>query len=97
MNQNYTKSANNALRYAKKIALQLTQEYVGSEHLLLGLVKEKNGIASAVLIQNGVDEERLENLTSQLMMEHTNVALANKAEFSKRCQDILDLSAKEAV
>lgn len=97
MNQNYTKSANNALRYAKKIALQLTQEYVGSEHLLLGLVKEKNGLASAVLIQNGVDEERLENLTSQLMMEHTNVLLANKAEFSKRCQDILDLSAKEAV
>ncbi len=97
MNQNYTKSANNALRYAKKIALQMMQEYVGSEHLLLGLVKEKNGLASAVLIQNGVDEERLENLTSQLMMEHTNVLLANKAEFSKRCQDILDLSAKEAV
>lgn len=97
MNQNYTKSANNALRYAKKIALQLTQEYVGSEHLLLGLVKEKNGMASAVLTQNGVDEERLENLTSQLMMDHTNVLLANKAEFSKRCQDILNLSAKEAV
>ena len=97
MNQNYTKSANNALRYAKKIALQLTQEYVGSEHLLLGLVKEKNSLASAVLIKNGVEEERLENLTSQLMMEHTNVVLANKAEFSKRCQDILELANKEAL
>lgn len=97
MNQNYTKSANNALKYAKKIALELTQEYVGSEHLLLGLVKEKNGLASAVLVKNGVEEERLENLTSQLMMEHTNVALANKAEFSKRCQDILELADKEAV
>lgn len=97
MSQNYTKSANNALKYAKKIALELTQEYVGSEHLLLGLVKEKNGLASAVLVKNGVDEERLENLTSQLMMEHTNIALANKAEFSKRCQDILELANKEAV
>ena len=97
MNQNYTKSANNALRYAKKIALQLTQEYVGSEHLLLGLVKEKNSLACAVLIKNGVEEERLENLTSQLMMEHTNVVLANKAEFSKRCQDILELANKEAL
>ena len=96
MNQNYTKSANNALRYAKKIALQLTQEYVGSEHLLLGMVKEKSGMASAVLVQNGVEEGRLENLISQLMMSNTNVALANKAEFSKRCQDILELSAKEA-
>ena len=96
MNQNYTKSANNALRYAKKIALQLTQEYIGSEHLLLGLIKEKSGVASAVLEQNGVDEERLEKMINQLMMDRTNVALANKAEFSKRCQDILDLSAKEA-
>ena len=55
MNQNYTKSANNVLRYAKKIALQMTQEYVGSEHLLLGLMKEKSGIAYAVLEKNYFD------------------------------------------
>lgn len=97
MKQNYTKSASSALRYAKKIAFQMTQEYVGSEHLLLGLVKEKSGIAYVVLTKNGVDEERLESLTSQLMMDHTNVVLANKAEFSKRCQDILKLADKEAV
>lgn len=97
MKLNYTKSANNALRYAKKIALQLTQEYVGSEHLLLGLMKEKNGIAYAVLARNGVEEERLESMTSQLMMEQTNIVLANKAEFSKRCQDILDVADKEAI
>jgi ATP-dependent Clp protease ATP-binding subunit ClpC len=97
MNQNYTKSANNVLRYAKRIALQMTQEYVGSEHLLLGLIKEKSGTAYAVLTQNGVEEDRLENLTSQLMMENTNVALANRAEFSKRCQDILELADKEAL
>ncbi|MBQ9983584.1 MAG: ATP-dependent Clp protease ATP-binding subunit [Lachnospiraceae bacterium] len=96
MRQNYTKSANNALRYAQKIALQLTQEYVGSEHLLLGLTKEKNGIAYAVLTKNGVEEERLEKLTNQLMMDHTNVALANKADFSKRCQEILEVADKEA-
>ncbi len=96
MKQNYTKSANNVLRYAKKIALQMTQEYVGSEHLLLALMKEKNGIAYAVLEKNGVEAERLENLTSQLMMEHSNVVLANQAEFSKRCQDILQLAGKEA-
>ncbi len=96
MKQNYTKSAGSALRYAKKIAFQMTQEYVGSEHLLLGLVKEKSGIAYVVLTKNGVDEERLETLTSQLMMDQTNVVLANKAEFSKRCQDILFLAGKEA-
>ena len=34
MKQNYTKSANNALKYAKKVALQLKQEYVGSIYFL---------------------------------------------------------------
>lgn len=97
MSQNYTKSASNVLRYAKKIALQMTQEYVGSEHLLLGLVKEKNGTAYAVLVQNGVDEEHLERLTSQLMVENTGVALASRTDFSKRCQDILELAGKEAL
>ncbi|MBE5925070.1 MAG: ATP-dependent Clp protease ATP-binding subunit [Lachnospiraceae bacterium] len=96
MSQNYTKSAKSALKFAKKIALQMKQEYVGSEHLLLGLVKERTGIAYAVLIKNGVDEGRLESLTSQLMMEHTNVAVASRAEFSKRCQDILDVASLEA-
>lgn len=96
MSQNYTKSANNALKYAKRIALELKQEYVGSEHLLLGLAKEKTGIAYAVLTKNGVEEQRLETLTSQLMMDNTNVALASRAEFSKRCQDILDIAVNEA-
>ena len=96
MSHNYTKSANIALKYAKKYALLMKQEYVGSEHLLLGLSKEQTGIAYAVLTKNGVDEQRLEALTSQLMMDNTNVALANKAEFSKRCQDILDVALNEA-
>ena len=96
MSYSYTKSANNALKYAKKIALELKQEYVGSEHLLLGLLKEKTGIAYAVLVKNGVEDSRLEALTNQLMMDHTNVLMANKAEFSKRCQDILEIASKEA-
>lgn len=54
-------------------------------------------LASAVLLQNGVSEERLEELISQLMVEHTNVALASKAEFSKRCEDILEAADKEAL
>ncbi len=96
MSKNYTKSASNALKYAKKIARRLQQEYVGSEHLLYGLVQEHNGIASAVLLKNGVEEERMEMIISQLMMDGTNVALASKADFSKRCKDILDLAGKEA-
>lgn len=97
MSKNYTKCADNALKYAKKIARQLKQEYVGSEHLLYGLVREHTGLASVVLLKNGIEEDRVENIISQLMMDATNVALASKADFSKRCQDILDLAHKEAL
>lgn len=97
MKREFTKSASNAIKSAKKIASNLKQEYVGSEHLLVGLLKEKSGTASVVLLQNGVEEERLDGLISQLMMEHTNVALASKAEFSKRCQEILDFADREAL
>lgn len=65
--------------------------------MLYGLVQEHNGIASAVLLKNGVEEDRMELIISQLMMNGTNVALASKADFSKRCKDILDLAEKEAV
>ena len=97
MSKQYTPSAENALKYAKRIAKHLKQEYVGSEHLLYGLVREHTGLASAVLLKCGVEEERVENIISQLMMDTTNVALASKADFSKRCQDILDVANKEAM
>lgn len=97
MSKEYTQSANNVLKYAKKIARQLKQEYVGSEHLLYGLVKEHNGLASAVLLKNGIEEDRMANVINQLMVSDTNVALAGKADFSKRCQEILQASQKEAV
>lgn len=97
MSKKYTKCASDALKYAKKIVRQLQQEYVGSEHLLYGLVREHTGLASAVLLKNGIEEQRMESIISQLMMEGSNVVVAGKAEFSKRCQDILALAEKEAV
>ena len=96
MSEKYTKSGENALKYAKKIARQLKQEYVGSEHLLYGLVREHNGLASVVLLKNGIEEDRIETVISQLMMQDTNVALAGQADFSKKCNQILDLAWQES-
>lgn len=43
----------------RKTARKLQQGYVGTEHILIGLLKEGNGVAAKVLFQNGVDENRL--------------------------------------
>ena len=55
----YTEQAQAALRIAKEAAREMQQNYVGTEHLLLGLVKEENGTAGRVLAEMGVEESAL--------------------------------------
>ena len=55
----FTKKAENAIKYAKKFACDMGHLYVGSEHLLYGLLKEKEGVASRILEEKQVDEIEL--------------------------------------
>ena len=55
----YTNSAKAALRLAKAAAKRMHQSYIGTEHILYGLLEEKDGVASAVLINNGATSERV--------------------------------------
>ena len=47
-----------ALQKAAKAAKDLHQSYIGSEHILVGLVREKTGVAAKVLAENGVQESQ---------------------------------------
>ncbi len=58
----FTSKANEAINYAIHSAEQLGHTYIGSEHLLLGLLKIASGVAFAVLNKNGVDAEKIEEL-----------------------------------
>ncbi len=58
----FTQKANNTLNLAITCAQELGHTYVGTEHLLLGLVKEGSGVASVVLLQCGLCDSELENL-----------------------------------
>lgn len=91
----YTKIAKNVMKEAKKAAQRLEHEYVGSEHLLLGLLHEKQGLAGYILNMNGVDAKRVEKLISK-MLSDTGVAVASESVFSKACNEILEQSKKEA-
>ena len=55
----FTKRAEKALDEANKIAINLGHNYIGTEHLLYGLVKEGAGIASKVLESQGVTPEKV--------------------------------------
>ena len=56
---NYTEQAKQAIAVAKKTAKELKHPYVGTEHLLLGLVRARTGVASQVMAENGVEEEKV--------------------------------------
>ena len=58
----FTTKANEALNQAIGSAEQLGHTYVGSEHLLLGLLKIGTGVAAAVLNKNGITAENIEEL-----------------------------------
>ena len=57
MNREYTEKAQNALKQAKKTARSLKLNYVGTEHLLMGLIRTEGCVASRILIDNGINEE----------------------------------------
>ena len=62
MNIGFTKKAQNALNNALAFAAEMGHTFVGSEHLLLGLLSEKDGIASRVLEERGVTFEKTKQL-----------------------------------
>lgn len=55
----FTQKANEAINLAMECASELGHTYVGTEHLLFGLLKEGTGVAAVILQDNGIDEEEL--------------------------------------
>ena len=88
----YTNSAKAALRLAKAAAKRMHQSYIGTEHILYGLLEEKDGVASAVLINNGATSERVSELIKDFIAPDGEVALVEKSEYSPKALQVLELS-----
>ncbi len=96
MQLQFTDSAKAALSHAEKTARKLQQGYVGTEHILLGLLKEGNGVAAKVLFQNGVDEKQVMDIVKDLITFDGAVALKDKENYSPRAQKVLTESYRLA-
>ena len=55
----FTKNAQAALTLAEKTAARLHTGYVGTEHILVGLLKEESGVAAKILEDNGADADKI--------------------------------------
>ena len=92
----YTKKAETALALAKQIAGELKQNYVGTEHILLGLLREETGVAARVLQDNGVTEDALISMIRDLIAPGNFVPVKERDGFSPRAEKILQEAAKQA-
>lgn len=94
MQPEYTDKAKVALDLAKKAARQLHQSYVGTEHILIGLLKENTGVAARVLLDNGVNEETLIDLVRKHLVSDGVTLLAEKEDYSPRGRNVIKEAAK---
>lgn len=74
--ERYTPQAKEALSLAVGVAESLNHGYVGTEHLLIGLLQEGTGVAAKVLEENGVEEDKVVELVSQLIAPNPTLQTA---------------------
>ena len=86
----YTQNAREVLSLAEEAAKENGSGYVGTEHLLLGMIREQAGVASQVLKNNGITEEKLKDMISSLRLEEGKTAVMDRDGYTPRLRDILD-------
>ena len=92
----FTEKAQTALQLAERASKQLHQSYIGTEHILLGLLRERTGVAAVVLFDNGLDEVRVIELIKELIAPQSTVKLLNRDGYSPRAEAVLSESERQA-
>lgn len=95
MQKRFTKNAEKALNYAKKSAKSMGHNYVGTEHILLGLLKSK-GVAADLLAVHCVDDDDIKKLMGNFLTGSKAVITSGAAEFTPKAQGVIDKSFGEA-
>lgn len=92
----FTEKAEAALKYAERCARSLKQGYVGTEHILVGLLKEGTGVAAGVLEDNGVSLEQVMDMIRDLIAFEGGTAIKEREGYSPRAEKILEEAHRQA-
>ena len=99
MDRKFTRQAEAALKLAKTTAKSCEHSYIGTEHLLTGLLKEPEGTAGKILAELGVDQEKLMELIGQLVAPpqgETALKEPKDPQYSPRSRKILEQALEDA-
>ncbi|MBI1319946.1 MAG: AAA domain-containing protein [Candidatus Hydrogenedens sp.] len=94
--ERFTERAKHVVSAAREEATRLGSEYVRTEHILLGLCREPEGIASRALENLGVDIEALSHEIEQQVQPGTSEVSGDEIAFTPRAKKVLELAVDEA-
>ena len=92
----FTARAEKALEYAQEIAMELGHNYIGTEHLLYGLVEEGTGVASKVLQNQGLTSEKVRQAIEEIVGVGEEIEDANQITFTPRSKRVIENAFLEA-
>jgi ATP-dependent Clp protease ATP-binding subunit ClpC len=93
--ERFTQRARKVLSLAQEEAERLQHNYIGTEHLLLGLLREDGGVAGRVLRDLGLEQRRAEDLVEQMTRASTRTGTTN-LDLSPGTKRVLELAVDEA-
>ncbi len=96
MQSQFTNSAQEALKAANRCASALKQGYVGTEHILAGLLKEQAGVAHKVLTDNGVELNKVTDMIQESIALDGGVGIREREGYSPRARKILEEAHRQA-
>lgn len=96
MKTQYTEQARTAIMYAEKMARNCGHSYIGTEHLLAGLIHEEQGTAGMVLRDLGITEARLKEMIDKLIAPGSDVMTADTRGYTPRAERVLEESRHQA-
>mgnify|MGYP001430523112 CR=1 FL=1 len=96
MKENFSKGVQRVLKYAKEEAVRLGHSYVGSEHLLLGIIKDNNGKASSILTSIGCDIQEMKVMIEDMAKPSGGTMTLGHLPLTRRAERILRTTFTEA-
>ncbi len=96
MNYNFTDRVRKVLAMAREEAIRLQHDYVGTEHILMGLIREGEGVAAAVLMNLNVDLDQVQERTEEQVRKGKAGATMGELPYTSRAKKVLEFAVAEA-
>ena len=96
MFEKFTDRARKAMSFARKSAQRLKSEFIGTEHILLGILEEGGGTACAFLLSRGVDAEKVMAEVAKLITPTEPLSIQGQLPYSPRSKRVLELADETA-